>query len=178
MKKTIPTGRLKEEYRKPVRVIAVHWRGPFQRHELDSIGESGVLYLAVGRCDRQRKSRFQYCGITEQSFCYRHIRHKKLDLVIDDFEVWIGWIRHPRLTKRADLEAVESLIVYYWGILLNERKRGKKTAPALTLVSRWFKQDGTIRTRKPAVLRELYDVLSFDGKRWSVANLQHWDDYD
>jgi hypothetical protein len=154
------------------RVFLIHWRGPFTDAQLAEMDESGVLYLAVGRVECQRRDEIQYCGITEQSICYRIMRHSKLSQITSNRQIWVGWIMSHR-TTRAVLEAAESLLVYLWQPSLNERKTVHPPKPT-TLISHWFKHDWKPYSQKPDVFKDLFDVICWDGEYWRVGQLDRW----
>ena len=72
------------------KVLVTHWRGPFSDAQIDNMKESSVLYLATGRVADERRSKIQYCGITNQSICHRVRRHPKVRLIALDLQIWIG----------------------------------------------------------------------------------------
>ena len=157
------------------RVIIVHWTGPFSFDELDSRGEAKVLYLATGRTPFQRNDQIQYCGITERTIAIRMRRHPKLALITKNPRIWVGRLAHPHRSSRADLEATESMVVYLWGPPLNERKKMHPPRRCI-VVSHWFYPDGRPRQRKRKILRDLYDVMCWDGEFWRTSNLRRWAD--
>src|SRR5437763_1615129 len=103
-------------------VFVVHWVGPNEYPS--AIEDSQVLYLATGGTSGAKTERFQYCGITESRFRDRSRGHHRLHEISVNRQLWMGWMNFPHRyrPRRAHLEAVESLVVYYWGELLNQRK--------------------------------------------------------
>jgi hypothetical protein len=154
-------------------VYTVHWYGPHT--EAEKIEDGKILYLATGGLKRKPKEKLQYCGITNSRFCNRYQHHHTLDEITLKRQFWIGWLNYPNRIRprRAQLEAVESLIVYYWGDLLNKRKTYSAPRHSITVISRWFRKDWK-PSKKPMLFRQLPDVISWDAeqKRLATADFQ------
>jgi len=159
------------------RIFSVRWRGPFTLKELDELVESGVIYLVTGRKSAQKRDLIQYCGITEQSICYRKIRHRKISRITTNREIWIGWLDSCR-TTRPSLESAEKLLIYGLQPPLNQRKHRSQPKPA-SLISRWF-EPGPMSSRgvpewipkeKPATFRRLHDLICWDGSYFRTGSL-------
>src|SRR3954462_6036714 len=99
-----PASRLNEDYRQHLRVIAVNWRGPYLRNNSAQLTKVGFCISRLEDATGRENRASNIAGSPSKASVTGQVRHKKLELVIDDFEIWIGWIRHPPLTKRADLE--------------------------------------------------------------------------
>ena len=154
------------------KVFVVHWHGPFTKEEVAGMDESGVVYLVTGRMGNERKSRIKYFGITNQSICARFKRHHKLAQDIADLQVWIGWIMHSP-TNKPKLETVEKLMIYLWQPPLNERKT-VGLPKATSLLCHWFDSHWKPLREKPNSLKDVYDVMCWDGEYWRTGQLERW----
>ncbi|MNG30798.1 hypothetical protein D3C84_1164870 [compost metagenome] len=83
-------------------------------------------------------------------------------------------MNYPEEASRYFLEMAESIIIYFWQPALNEKKKVFPPKP-ITLVSKWFKKDGSPRLRQHSMCQHLDDVLSWDGKLWRSGNLRVWE---
>jgi len=157
-------------------IFIVHWYGPYEGEEAARIEDAGVLYLATGGTCADKRRKFRYCGITGSRFRDRRRQHHRLDEITIDQQLWMGWLHYPHRyrPRREHLEAVESLIVYYWGELLNKRKATSAPRGSLTLVSRWFSRNDPNPGRKPRYFAKLPDVISWDAERevWKTADFR------
>jgi hypothetical protein len=153
--------------------IIVHWRGPFTLDAVLASDEENGLYLLTGKLRYQRLEEIHYCGITQGKYRNRLSHHHKAYEIKRDQEVWLGAIAYPETTTRRHLEIADQIIIYFWQPSLNERKRYTPPRPT-TLISQWFHRDGQVRIRKQRLLRDLYDVLSWDGAYWRTGNLSVW----
>jgi len=157
------------------KVVVVHWRGPFSEEELSALEDAGVLYLLTGRLSKGQKIRFQYCGLTETLLRYRQRLHRKFPRVQHNLQIWIGWLDHPNplVPKRADLEAAESVLVYYWGDLINEKKTVSSPKLSTTVVSHWFDKGEPLIPRRvpPRALLNLPDLICWNAEtqNWKAA---------
>lgn len=155
-----------------MRNIMISWRGPY--HDRDEIGggDGYGLYLLTGKTKYSRYSDIHYCGITERTFKKRLFEHQKTNLPVinRELEIWIGDIVFPTKINRMHLEDAEKMIIYFWKPTLNERKHVALPEPT-TVISYWFKADGTPRLRQKAIYKGLHDVLSWDGEYWRTGNL-------
>ena len=112
----------------------------------------------------------QYCGITEGSFYNRLKNHGKAPLVTRDQELWLANVEYPEEATRTFLEKAESIIIYFWQPNLNDRKKVSPPTP-ITLVNKWYKKDGSPRLRQHPIMKDLADVLCWDGEIWRTGNL-------
>ena len=158
-------------------VIVLNWYGPYDSECLNENDETRVIYLATGRTKYQRNDQIQYCGITERRAAVRKKGHKKLCLITNNRKFWVAKIVHPRRATRSDLEAAASVIVYLWQPPLNVRKTAHPPRNKYIVVSHWFYTDGRPRQRKQKMLRELYDVMCWDGEFWRTSNLRRWSNW-
>jgi hypothetical protein len=151
-------------------IFIIHWRGPFSLETLDLHDQIG-LYLAFGKSYRQRKERFQYCGITEMRFAKRILYHHKVPFIRDP-EIWIGKVFFPHQITRRDLIAAEKLITFALLPELNEKNTIRIPQPT-TVVSHWhdinYQENDNPRP-------DLFpDVMVWNGRRWFKGNLTFWD---
>lgn len=156
--------------------VIVDWRGPYSYAEIEENADWGNgLYLATGKLKYEREASIQYCGITEGSFIRRFKSHHKVQEISREQEFWVGVVNYPTEVSRHFLEMAESIIIYFWQPELNERKKVYAPKP-ITLVSKWFKKDGTPRRRQHTMCKDLDDVISWDGELWRSGNLQVWNE--
>ena len=155
--------------------IQVKWQGPYSVEEAEDMEFSNGLYLFAGKQKYERVSTIQYCGITKNSLKQRFKNHQKLPFVSNDLNIWFGSIIYPNLHSRDHLEIAEKIIIYFWQPSLNEKKRYSPPKPT-TLISQWFKKDGSPRINQIAIYKELHDVLSWDGEHWRSGNLEVYKD--
>lgn len=153
--------------------IKVHWTGPYSIEEIDE--QENGLYFVSGKRKYGRVEQIQYCGITEGRYLNRFANHHKLPLVTKDLEIWLGQIVYPTSFNRQHLETAESMIVYFWQPALNERKCYHPPKPT-TLISHWFKKDGSPRFNQRSIYKYLHDVLCWDGELWRSGNLSVYAD--
>lgn len=154
--------------------VIVNWRGPYSYAEIEENSDWGNgLYLATGKLKYEREASIQYCGITEGSFITRIKSHHKVHEISREQEFWVGTVNYPTDVSRHFLEIAESIIIYFWQPELNDRKKVYAPKP-ITLVSKWFKKDGTPRLRQHTMCKDLDDVISWDGELWRSGNLQVW----
>jgi hypothetical protein len=65
-----------------MRTFILNWYGPYTNDEVVADRESGNgLYLFTGKVKYQRSSEILYCGITEDTFRNRLLKHHKKDEV-------------------------------------------------------------------------------------------------
>ena len=156
--------------------VIIEWRGPFSYSEIEKNPEwKNGLYLGTGKLKYQRVSTIQYCGITEGSFLGRFKNHHKLSEIKKEQKFWLGEIKYPDDASRYFLEMAESLIIYFWKPTLNERKKLFPPKP-ITIISKWFKKDGSPRRIQHSMCKYLDDVISWDGGLWRSGNLQVWEE--
>lgn len=156
--------------------VIVDWRGPYSYSEIEENSEWGNgLYLATGKLKYGREAEIQYCGITEGRFIRRFKYHHKVKEINREQCFWLGEIVYPTEASRHFLEIAESIIIYFWQPALNERKKLYVPKP-ITLVSKWFKKDGSPRRRQHTMCKYLDDVISWDGGLWRSGNLQVWEE--
>ncbi|WP_457630818.1 hypothetical protein [Oceanithermus sp.] len=154
-----------------MKVLMLNWYGPYTDDELYDLGNWGKgLYLITGKQRKQRYSRIQYCGYTTQSYVSRLSRHHKAPQVTRDRRYWLSEAAFPKRVTAELLRRAERMVIYFWEPSLNER--GIYTPPEpTTLISRWFRKDGTPRYRQMSIYKNLSDVISWDGSHWRVGNL-------
>lgn len=152
--------------------IIVEWTGPWEAEELCSDkSQCNGIYLAHGKQKYQRDGVFQYCGITKGTFAQRFAKHHKLQAVTRDAKFWFGKVVYPELFDRRHLELAETILVYAYGLPLNERKKATRPKPT-TMINKWLKKDGTPRLRRLPLNSEFWDVISWDGQDWRVGDLK------
>jgi hypothetical protein len=79
-------------------------------------------------------------------------------------------LEYPTRFQRKHLLTAENLIIYYWKTEYNAQ--GHVSLPPPTcLVSSWFKKDGQPRRNRLSFLRDLPDVIWYDGDNWRGGNL-------
>jgi hypothetical protein len=160
--------------------VKIHWSGAYTLDDEEQLKARGNgLYLLTGkRSGRGYKDEIgiQYVGITERSFLdrFKDKYHKVDD--IKELEIWCGEIEYPTQFDRKHLEIAEKLIVYYWKPKLNERKIVERPKENITIVSHWFKKNDEPRLRQHTVLKNLHDVISWDGTHWRVGNLSIYEE--
>lgn len=103
--------------------IKIHWKGPYFLEEIEELEARNGLYLFAGKQKYQREDDIQYFGITKDKFKNRFKNHHKIDQITRDLQVWLGEITYPSDFAREHLETAESIMVYFWGASLNERKK-------------------------------------------------------
>ena len=155
-----------------MRTIVIEWHGPHSPHAIpEDLDSEGGLYLFVGKQKYQKHRRLQYCGITGTSFSNRFSQHHKLPVLSQECDVWLGKVRAPAEFEKKDLEFAEAVIVYFWQPELNERKKIQTPKPAV-VVSHWHNSSGSPLTRQHSDIKNLPDVISWDGSAWRTANLK------
>ncbi len=156
--------------------VIIDWRGPFTFEEIEKNPEwrNGV-YLLSGKRRYKHIKQIQYCGITEGSFASRFAQHHKLPEINRDLRIWLGEVSYPKNATRHFLEMAESIIVYFWQPVLNDRKKVRPPKP-VTVLSRWLTPKGKPRMRQHPMCKDLEDVLSWDGSLWRTANLTVWEE--
>ena len=152
--------------------IIIHWKGPYSYDVIKNNKSGNGLYLFAGKRRWQRyKSQILYCRITKGEFYNRFKIHHKLPDVYRELEIWLGQLIHPLVPTRNHLEIAESLLVYFWQPELNERKRMYPPRQAISLISHWFKKDGTPRKNQRRIYSQLPDVICWDNSLWRTGNL-------
>ena len=156
--------------------IIIHWKGPFLLEDVQASEFGNGLYLFTGKRKHERIEQIQYFGITEGLYRNRFNNyHHKIFEVTRDLSIWLGEIAYPSGFNRQHLETAEAILIYFWQPNLNDRK--KVTPPkATTLISHWFKPDGTPRIYQKQLYKDLADVLCWDGEFWRTGNLSVWQD--
>lgn len=151
------------------------WVGPFSYAKFQKRPESEVLYCAV---TKGKKPKVIYFGLTRQRIATRHKNHHVLKELKGKVEIYSIWFSHPnpRKPKKADLQLVEKILIYYWNKPDLINKSGLKSPPkhSAMLLSRWFDKDWKPQ-RKPKELKGMPDVLGWQKKGvWSSADLRTW----
>lgn len=162
----------------------IHWCGPFTLDEVitSEWGNKEGLYIATGKIKRSRAdSSIQYCGISESEdgiisyatyFQERAVLHK-ISPINRELQIWLGDVIISRLNFDKFIDP-ERLIILYLGSklkLLNSKNSFSNHPQYGTIVNYWFNKDGTLRTRKSREMRDLPDVISWDGKVFRFSNL-------
>ena len=155
--------------------IQENWLGPYTFEEAEENSFSNGLYLCSGILKNKRIEEIQYCGITKNTLKERFKLHKKLPLVKRGLKIWFGKVIYPNNHNRDHLEIAEKIIIYFWQPTLNEKKKFSLPKPT-TLISHWFKKDGTPRINQLSIYKDLHDVLSWDGEHWRSGNLEVYKD--
>lgn len=155
--------------------IRLHWRGPFTLDEVQDMEDGNGLYLFTGKRPYEREASIQYCGITEGQYRRRFANHQALEEINRDLQIWLGEVAYPVEHTRTHLEIAEATIVYFWQPELNTQLKYRPPRPT-TVISHWFKRDGTPRYNQQSIYSELYDVLCWDGDLWRTGNLKVWAD--
>ncbi len=150
--------------------IKIHWKGPYLLDEIDKLSDGNGLYLLAGKQKYQREGDIQYFGITERAFKKRFREHHKIQYITRDLQIWLGEIAYPNAFTRSHLETAESIIIYFIGTNLNEHKKFRPPKPT-TIISHWFKKDGSPRIRQKSLYKHFHDVISWDGEYWRTGNL-------
>jgi len=156
--------------------VIVDWKGPYSVEQVSKNAQWGNgLYMFAGKRKYKKTNEIQYCGITEGSFTGRFAQHHKLHEINRDLQIWLGSASYPQNASRHYLEMAEAIIVYFWQPALNEKKTVHAPKP-VSVISRWFKQDGLPRMRQHPICKSIDDVLSWDGRLWRTGNLSVWED--
>ncbi|WP_029147844.1 hypothetical protein [Methylophilus sp. 5] len=157
--------------------IIIRWKDPFTHKEVLKSEDGNGLYLLAGIQKHKQLNEIQYCGITEGKFRTRlnENTHHKLPKIWRELNIWLGEIQYPLEHTRTHLEVAETVIVYFWQPDLNNRKKFRLPRPT-TLISQWYKKDGSPRVRQHSLSKDLPDVLSWDGHHWRTGNLSVYED--
>lgn len=154
--------------------VIIRWEGPFSFDDVCRSEARCGIYLLTGKRKYERHEQIQYCGITEGLFCNRiNSRHTKLSLIREEtLGIWLGQITYPLTHERNHLERAESCFVSFWQPELNEKKRAYYPALSICFISHWFTRAGKPRKNRPAIIRDLPDVLWWDQENWRIGNLR------
>jgi hypothetical protein len=158
-----------------MRTFIINWYGPYTFDEVVEDRDTGNgLYLFTGRIKHQRRNaEILYCGITEDTFRNRLLKHHKKDQVYKEQFFWLGDVQYPVDFDRSDLETAEKIIIYFWDPVLNDKKKVSPPTKT-TLLNFWFKKDLTPRINQLEIYRNLPDVISWDEENWRTGNLSVW----
>lgn len=155
-----------------MQTFIINWFGPYTFDEVTIDSELGNgIYLITGKQKYQRNTDILYCGITEGTFYNRFKRHHKKEYVYRDENFWLGNFAYPLEVSRNTLETAEKIIIYFWGPVLNDRKKVTPPKPT-TLLNFWFKRNHTPRINQLEIYRDLPDVISWDETHWRTGNLK------
>jgi hypothetical protein len=148
---------------------------PFSLDEVCESKEGLGLYLLTGKRKYERQEQIQYCGITEGLFCNRiNAKHHKLDQIRSGtLAVWLGTVIYPRRFQRRHLEIGEHCIVSFWDMALNHTKKYYPPHP-VCFISQWHTRTVRPRMNRPAILKDLPDVMWWDLERWRSGRLRVW----
>lgn len=151
--------------------FVIKWRGPYSFEEVAQDYGCGI-YAIAGLKYRERDSEpyIQYIGITKVSFSNRLKNHHKLEKVTREQEFWLGELTSDEYDK-AELELVEHCLVKWWGPPLNDKKIISEPKEPIVVVSHWFNKNQEVRYKQPSIVKNLHDVISWDGELWRTGNL-------
>lgn len=159
--------------------IVIFWDGPYSVDEVKALGRRNKIngngfYLIVGTLKKHELKSLDYCGITTRSFGTRILEHEqtgRFDRFEDEPEIWLGNCEQPTKPNAATLRRAEKMLIQGWEIEGN--LDGKASFPAPTcLVMRWYFTDWRVRKRRPSFVRDLPDVLWFEGNLWWTGKLK------
>jgi hypothetical protein len=176
---------MKMKYRK----VGIHWKGPYKIYwressyalegtdekTLKEFKDGSGIYLLTGKVKHKIKDQIQYCGIAEHSYYDEFVRHPQIPQINRDLRVWLGRIDFPKPFTRDHLEEAEAITIRFWRPVLNKNKKSYPSERVI-IISHWFKPDGSPRLRQPEIIRDLDDVLCWDGTYWRTGNLSVWED--
>lgn len=154
-------------------MITVNWYGPYEYDEVTQEEWGNGLYLFHGKKKHQKSnSTILYCGITEQTFAQRFNRHHKLGEINRDLHIWRGHVTYPTDIDSATLKLAESILIYWWQPELNEKSKFNPPKHQITLVNKWYKKNEEPRINQHSDIKDIPDVLSFDGEYWRTGNIK------
>ncbi|USU13820.1 hypothetical protein NF701_08360 [Sphingomonadaceae bacterium OTU29THOMA1] len=153
-------------------MIAIYWYGPYRdlneaRRAARDDYEHG-LYLAIGKCRRERRLAMQYVGIGGSIHTRLNDRHHKLSLITRERQIWLGEIataepsgKRMKVT-RTTLDYAEWLHARFLGLPLNDKKTKEPPNRGVTVLNRWFSADDYDATkRRPH--SDWPDLIDFPG---------------
>ena len=166
------------------RLYALEWYGPYESIEdiwNDDDTQSCSIYLITGKEPYERGSQhIKYVGITERDPAKRlsDKDHLKKQEKIKYKKYWVGrFSKSSNRNQRAHVELIETLFIRYLSLadvkIINDKKLKSIPRTPVTVLSRWFlKNSCQHRLNKPILLRDLPDVIMFDGDEyWTSGKL-------
>lgn len=163
-------------------LYALEWFGPYESIEdiwADDDTSSCSIYLITGKVAYERSSEhIKYVGITERDPAKRLSDkvHQKKQEKIKNKKFWVGkFSKASNRNNRSHAELIETLFVRYLFLadvkLLNDKKKRSIPRKPITVINRWFlKNSNDHRLNKPSLVKDLPDVLLFDGDEYWGAN--------
>lgn len=166
------------------RLYALEWFGPYESIEdiwNDDDTQSCSIYLITGKGLYERGSQhIKYVGITERDPAKRlsDKDHLKKQEKIKYKKYWVGrFSKSSNRNQRAHVELIETLFIRFLFLadvkIINDKKLKSIPRTPVTVLSRWFlKNSYQHRQHKPTLLRDLPDVIMFDGDEyWTSGKL-------
>ena len=170
------------------RLYALEWFGPYESIEdiwNDDDTQSCSIYLITGKEAYERGSQhIKYVGITERVPAKRlsdkdHLRKQEK---IRFKKYWVGkFSKTSNRNQRVHAELIETLFIRFLFLtdvkIINDKKLKSIPRHPVTVLSRWFlKNSYEHRLHKPTVLKDLPDVIMFDGDEyWASGKLACYD---
>ena len=157
--------------------IVINWYGPCDPYNIDKKFGSMGIYILTGRKRYQRGTEILYCGITKANF-HNYIKsHYKLNKIYSKQNAWVGSITHPNPSEKRHRERAEWIIIYHCKrfhnqLKFNEKKTKNPPPEAGIIISHWFTATGTPRINQPHPIRNLPDIICWDGEYWRASNLK------
>lgn len=165
-------------------MYALEWFGPYESIEdiwNDDDTQSCSIYLITGKEAYERGSQhIKYVGITERDPAERlsekdHLRKQEK---IKFKKYWVGkFSKTSNRNQRTHAELIETLFIRFLFLtdvkIINGKKLKSTPRTPVTVLSRWFlKNSNEHRLHKPTVLKDLPDVIMFDGNGyWASEKL-------
>ena len=163
-------------------LYALEWLGPYDSIEdvwNDPETESCPIYLITGKESYERGSQhIKYVGITERDPAKRlsDKDHLKKQERIKYKKYWVGkFSKTSNRNRRTHAELIETLFIHFLFLtnvkIINDKKLKSKPRIPVTVLSRWFlKCSYQHRQNKPTLLRDLPDVIMFDGDEYWTSD--------
>ena len=163
-------------------LYALEWLGPYDSIEdvwNDPETESCSIYLITGKESYERGSQhIKYVGITERDPAKRlsDKDHLKKQERIKYKKYWVGkFSKTSNRNRRTHAELIETLFIHFLFLtdvkIINDKKLKSKPRIPVTVLSRWFlKCSYQHRQNNPTVLRDLPDVIMFDGDEYWTSD--------
>ena len=153
--------------------VVIDWYGPYssipeaRKAARNDYGDG--LYMAVGKIKHQRGyKKLQYIGLSSTLAVRLSNGHKKLKLVSQKFELWMGEVGSTGIPgKKAQvtnvqLDLAEWAHSYFLELPLNNKKRRKPPKHPVTVLNRWWQSDYETKWRKRPH-RDWPDIIDFWG---------------
>lgn len=155
--------------------FVIEWKGPY--YSIEDIKEEDFqnsFYLISGLLKSQRGGpRVQYCGISHSRsvFSRLHDKNHKHERVTREKQIWIGEFSDSKLNTKENIELAEHLLVYYYGIELNQKKRKRLPKQPISIINRWKKITGEFRQRRKYPVQDIDSIILYDGDSfWNAKN--------